>query len=164
MKKLKQICISVLMVLALCLSTTMPAFAMESSNAIKANTGTAVKPTSGEESWYAGIHDVGSFTFSNNNLTPRKLMQASGRLAVYGVFWPTDDIGPIYLTVQIRNLTTGQTTTSVTNSANYIDFVCETTVNSGDVIQIFFDASSVGSNPTGAYRKAYVSYSYDLGY
>lgn len=157
MKKAKRIFTSLILTLALCVTAVVPAFAAEQpgSNQVASTYSTV---------WEAGFHSAGDYVFQDTNLTPEKVMGASGRFAIICSFYPTDNIGPIYLTCKIINRTTGRIDTAVTNSAQYTNFAIETTVNQGDVIQLFFDASSVGSNPTGAYRKARVSYSYSLGY
>ena len=57
--------------------------------------------------------------------------------------------------------------TSTTNSFIYSEghlFALEMDVSKGDIIQLYFDAYTApgGSNPSGAFRKAYVSYGYSL--
>ncbi len=157
MKRAKRIFTSLILTLALCVTAAVPTFAAEQpgSNQVASTYSTV---------WGSGFHSAGDYVFQDTNLTPQKVMGASGRFAIICSFYPTDNIGPIYLTCKIINRTTGKVASSVTNSAQYTNFAIETTVNKGDVIQIFFDASSVGNNPTGAYRKARVSYSYNLGY
>lgn len=159
MTKVKRFFTSIILTLALCATAIVPTYAAEKT-----------EPTQGDVSstystvWGPGVHDGGDYTFTDTNLTPEKVMGASGRFAIICSFYPADTIGPIYLTCKIINRTTGRVDTAVTNSAEYTNFAIETTVNQGDVIQLFFDASSVGYNPTGAFRKAHVSYDYSLGY
>lgn len=154
-KNFKHLLMSIVLTLSLCVTSAIPAFAANNNE---------ITPYSVNQVWEKGVHDVGAFTMTDTNLTPQKTMGASGHLIVCGAFMPKDDIGSLALKVTVYNRTKG---TSVTNDFIYNEghlFALEMNVSQGDILQIFFDAHTApgGSNPTGAYRKAYVSYGYSL--
>ena len=147
----------IFLALTLCVTSAVPTFAATTAN-------NKVSTYASNSLWESGVHDVGSFYMTNTNLTPRKTMGVGGRLIVYGAFSQNDQIGSLALKVTIYNRTKG---TSVTNHFIYNEghlFALETNVSKGDILQIYFDAYTApgGSNPSGAYRKAYISYSYSL--
>ena len=125
----------------------------------------SILPRAGTETWY-GSGFGGSYTFTDYNLTPVKTMGKSGTLVISGSFRGTDgyaDVSPIKLTAQIRS-TSGSVksyTVVVDNRSGATPFTVSCAVNSGDKIQLFFDASSV-ANPPGFYRSAYIEYDYAI--
>ena len=125
----------------------------------------ALEPRAGNETW-TGSGFGGSYTFTNYNLTPVKTMGTSGTLLIYGTFYGNDgysDVSPIKLTVQIRS-TSGAVraqTVRVDDLSGAVSFSVSCSVSKGDTIQLYFDASSI-ANPPGIYRKAFVSYNYEL--
>lgn len=116
------------------------------------------------EVWYKGQTYSASYTVTNTNLTPYKIINESGRLRISGTFCKADsaNYSNVKLTVEIREHGTGNVLGRcvVDNSSypNRNDFLVDADVYSGQKIQIFFDVSSV-NNPPGPYRKANVSYS-----
>ena len=147
MSKIKKIITSAMLVMAICVLTIQPAFAAAKN-----------------ETWY--IDHVGnykaSYTLTNNNLTPYKIMGDTANLVVFGDFKKADTgSSNIKLTVQIREYPSGrvlaQTVVNNTNYPNSNMFFITTQVTAGQKIQLFFDASSI-NNPPGFYRKAWVDY------
>ena len=68
---------SIILTLALCATAIVPTYAAEKT-----------EPTQGDVSstystvWGPGVHDGGDYTFTDTNLTPEKVMGASGRFAI----------------------------------------------------------------------------------
>ncbi len=154
-KNFKRMLMGMILALSLCVTSVVPTFAASNNEVVT---------RAGSETWVPGVHDVGDFNMTDTNLTPRKTMGASGHLIVYGAFLPIDQIGSLALRVTMYNRTKG---TSTTNSFIYNEghlFALEMNVSKGDIIQLYFDAYTApgGSNPSGAFRKAYVSYGYSL--
>lgn len=154
-KNFKCILMSMILTLSLCMISVIPALAANNDE---------ITPYAQSQVWEKGVHDVGAFHMTNTNLTPNKIMGAGGKLLVFGSFMPDDDIGSLALKVRVYNRTKG---TSIDNDFIYNQghlFALKMDVSKGDIIQVFFDAYTApgGSNPTGAYRKAYISYSYSL--
>ncbi len=147
MSKIKKIITSVMLVMAMCVLTIQPAFAATNN-----------------ETWYID-HDgnyKASYTLTDNNLTPYKIMGDTANLVVFGNFKKADTgSSNIKLTVQIREYPSGrvlaQTVVNNTNYPNSNMFFITTQVTAGQKIQLFFDASSI-NNPPGFYRKAWVDY------
>lgn len=114
-----------------------------------------------------GEYSIGSFTFTDTNLTPVKTVGSSGMLK-FGVNWRVakDDkgIGEIKLTVKVKNADTGQVLSSMVVKRENTDdgyYVYDETpaiyVTQGTRLRIWFDASSVGKS-NGYYRRAYIQY------
>ena len=149
MSKIKKIITSAMLVMAICVLTIQPAFAAAKN-----------------ETWYID-HDgnyKASYTLTNNNLTPYKIMGDTANLVVFGNFKKADTgSSNIKLTVQIREYPSGrvlaQTVVNNTNYPNSNMFFITTQVTAGQKIQLFFDASSI-SNPPGYYRRAFIEYWY----
>lgn len=148
MSKIKKIITSVMLVMTMCLLTVQSAFAATKN-----------------ETWYID-HDgnyEASYTLTNNNLTPYKIMGDTANLVIFGDFKKADTGNSnIKLKVQIRDYPSGnvlkETVVDNTNYPNTNMFFITTPVTAGQKIQIFFDASSI-NNPPGFYRKAWVDYS-----
>lgn len=144
MKQKKIITSLVLAILCIVLSA-QPAFAAEG------------------EVWYKGQQYSASYTVTNNNLTPYKVINASGCLRISGSFCKADSASysNVRLTVEIREYGTGRVLNRCvvdnTSYPNRNSFLLDTDVSAGQKIQIYFDVSSV-SNPPGPYRKASVDY------
>ncbi len=128
---------------------------------------TTVKEVSaaGNDTLPYGEYEIGSFTFSNHNLTPTKTVGATGMLK-FGVSWRVANsdkgVGEIKLTVQVRDVDTQKVLSSiVVKRESYDDmyYVYDETpaiyVTKGTKLQIWFDASSVGTS-NGNYRSAYI--------
>lgn len=125
---------------------------------------TSVHPVIAAETWtIAGGNYDADYTFTDDNLTPYKIIGDTGTLVVYGYFFK-DDSGDsnIKLTAQIRDYPSGKILAQeVVENNDYPfsnNFMISTNVYSGQRIQLYFDASSI-NNPPGFYRKAYVNYS-----
>lgn len=124
---------------------------------------------SGAETLPMGEYHIGSFTFTNNNLTPRKTMpNGASTWSLYVKFCKASSdagIGQVKLTVQIRR-TDGTVVASTTVKDNsgeysggdyyrrYASAILPTiSVRPGEVYQIWVDASSVNpSQSNGNYR------------
>ena len=113
--------------------------------------------------WYLGGETVGSFTVTNDNLTPIKTMGDSGKLFVWTEYSRADSYSPIVVTAQIRDYDTGEILDSVQyyegQSENDRTLCCD--VTEGQRIQIYWDISSQYDSP-GVYRKADITYGYVL--
>lgn len=120
---------------------------------------------SGPETLPTGKYYVGSFTFTDTNITPVKTMPSGAQTLCFGVRFKKSAIdsglGRVKLTVQIRDLN-GNVITSrtVTDKTGIIDgtfprytelFTDTITVSAGQKYQVFFDASSAGVS-NGNYR------------
>ncbi len=147
MNKIKKIITSVMLVIAMCVLTAQPALAATNN-----------------EIWYIDHYGnyKASYTFTDTNLTPYKIMGNTANLVVFGKFKKADTgRSNIKLTVQIRDYPSGrvldQMVVDNTNYPNTNMFFLATTVTAGQKIQLFFDASSI-NNPPGFYRKAWVDY------
>ncbi len=131
------------------------------------NTGIVLR--AGAETLPMGEYHIGSFTFTNNNLTPRKTMPANANtwnLYIKFCKAPSDSgIGQVKLTVQIRRTdgsivanATVKDTSGEYSGGNYYrrysSVILPTiSVKPGDVYQIWVDASSVNpSQSNGNYR------------
>ena len=166
MRKIKKLLVGLLVSASMFITTVSPALAAEETVSMEVET---ASPRAGNETW-TGSGFGGSYTFTNNNLTPIKTMGKSGRLLISGHFYGTDGFAssspsssPIKLTVQIRS-TNGNVlaSTEVIDTRNgNIPFSVAANVTAGQQIRLFFDASSI-ANPPGIYRSAYVNYDYDL--
>lgn len=166
--RIKRLLIGMLTAVTMLTATVAPAFAAEEhsdSSTEFLNESDSVVTRAGNETWTGSGHG-GSYTFTNNNLTPVKTMGKSGRLLISGYFYGNDGYAsshPIILTVQIRSTSgavLGSTQVYDTRNGN-VEFAVSANVSAGQQIQLFFDASSAGSSP-GIYRSAYVNYGYDL--
>lgn len=129
---------------------------------------TAKAQISGTETWNGPSDQSSWFTVTNNNLTQRKTMGFSGPLWIWVDFNQADSANypPIYLTVEIRNLTQGTVDSSDFRiSSDIKHYPLYDNVNKGDVIQIFFDVKTErGYTPPGPYRKANIQYGYSRNY
>ncbi|MFG6318781.1 MAG: hypothetical protein K1W33_02810 [Clostridia bacterium] len=116
------------------------------------------------ETWYKGNTYSASYTVTNNNLTPYKIIGSSGQLCIQGTFCKADSpsYSNVRITVELREYGTGsvlaRTVQDNTSYPNSNSFVVSTNVYSGQKIQIFIDISST-NNPPGSYRSASVQYS-----
>ena len=129
---------------------------------------TANAQISGTETWYGPSDQSAWFTVTNNNLTRRKTMGFSGPLWIWVDFTQADSASypPIYLTVEVRNLTTGTVEVNDLGLVSDIKhYPMYTEVNQGDVLQFFFDVKTDhGYTPPGPYRKANIQYGYSWTY
>lgn len=158
MKKFFSMFTAMIITLIMGITTAIPTFAMEEKSNIGLST------NANEQIWYEGVHKAGDFIMTNNNLTPVKIMDISGKLSVIVNYTEADTIGHLGLSVVVYNRTKGTSKSVSTNGENSHLMVAEIEVSKGDRIQIFYDAFTApgGSNPTGAYRKAHVYQSYSL--
>ncbi len=162
MRKIKKLLVGLLVSASMFITTVSPALAAEETVSMEVET---ASPRAGNETW-TGSGFGGSYTFTNNNLTPIKTMGKSGRLLISGHFYGTDGFAsssPIKLTVQIRS-TNGNVlaSTEVIDTRNgNIHFSVAANVTAGQQIRLFFDASSI-ANPPGIYRSAFVAYNFYL--
>ena len=168
MKKFKRILVGLVSTVTMLTATVVPAFAAEEhsdsfTEIVDESDSTVTR--AGNETWNGSGHG-GSYTFTNNNLTPVKTMGSSGRLLISGSFYGNDGYAsssPIKLTVEIRS-TSGAVlarTSVIDDRSGNVPFAVSANVSAGQQIQLFFDASSI-ANPPGIYRSAYVNYGYDL--
>lgn len=121
----------------------------------------------GSETLPIGEHNIGSFTFTNTNLTPVKTMPSGAQKVGFLIRFKKADtdrgIGQVKLTVQIRN-SSGQVvaqrverdisgyTTGVYRKYTPM-YIGPISVSPGEKYQIFFDASSVNpAESNGNYR------------
>lgn len=111
--------------------------------------------------WYLGGETVGSFTVTNDNLTPIKTIGDSGKLFIWTEYSRADSYSPIVVTAQIRDYDTGKILDSVRyyegQTENERTLCCD--VTKGQRIQIYWDISSQYNSP-GVYRKANITYGY----
>lgn len=160
MRKIKKLLVGLVASASMLIATVSPALAAEESVSMEVEN---VSPRAGNETW-SGSGFGGSYTFTNNNLTPIKTIGESGRLLISGSFYGTDAFAsssPIKLTFQIRS-TSGAVlaSTEVIDTRNgNIPFSVATNVTVGQQIQLFLDASSI-ANPPGIYRSAFVEYDF----
>lgn len=117
----------------------------------------------GTQTWSSSSDESAYFTVYNNNLSPRKTVAFSGPLYVWIEFSKADSSSsPVKVTLEVRNLTQGKTTSAVfgPDSGSSRPNV-GTNVNSGDVLQIFIDVSTADGYPQpGYYRSARIKYGY----
>ena len=122
----------------------------------------------GVETWYASWVSEGTFTVSNNNLTPVKTMGVSGTLHIVAQVSGRSDLEPsgcppVKLTVQVRDLSGNVLASgSVSEDAAIPQVHINLPVTAGQKVQIFFDISSVSYNPNGNYRIADVGYGHEI--
>ena len=122
----------------------------------------------GVETWYASWVSEGTFTVSNNNLTPVKTMGVSGTLHIVAQVSGRSDLEPsgcppVKLTVQVRDLSGNVLASgSVSEDATVPQVHINLPVTAGQKVQIFFDISSVSYNPNGNYRIADVTYGHEI--
>lgn len=130
---------------------------------------TEIMLRAGAETLPMGEYHIGNFTFTNNNLTPRKTMPSNARTwSLYIKFRKADSdagIGQVKLTVQIRRAD-GTVVASATTKDNsgeysggnyyrrYASLAMPTiSVKPGEQYHIWVDASSVNpSESNGNYR------------
>lgn len=114
----------------------------------------------GEETLPYGWYEVGSFSFTNYNLTPQKTVP--GRYLALSILYskPTWDagIGDVKLTIDVRDANTGVSITGKMDFGKVSDGNIKSFTQpvidlgySGRKIQIWFDASSAGVS-NGNYR------------
>lgn len=118
----------------------------------------------GEETLPIGSHYIGSFTFTDTNLTKPKTMPNGAYKLVIGVRFrkaATDQgIGQVKLKLQIRDTSGHVLTEKVVNdtssqwASGYVAFITDPiSVSAGQKVQIYFDALSVNpSQSNGNYR------------
>lgn len=162
MRKIKKLLVGLLVSASMFITTVSPALAAEETVSMEVET---ASPRAGNETWSGAGHG-GSYTFTNNNLTPIKTIGESGRLLISGSFYGTDAFAsssPIKLTFQIRSTSgTVLASTEVIDTRNgNIPFSVATNVTVGQQVRLFLDASSI-ANPPGIYRSAYVYYNYAI--
>lgn len=113
----------------------------------------------GVETLPYGSYEIGGFTFTNTNLTPVKTV-AGSKFRFDGVFCKAASdrgIGPVKLTVQVRDANTGEVISTWVSEQSREDmdaiFLSDTIDlgYAGRKIQFWFDASSVGQS-NGHYR------------
>lgn len=119
----------------------------------------------GTETLPIGQYSIGSFTFTDNNLTQVKTMPSGARTLVFGIKFrkAANDtgVGQVKLRFQIRN-TNGlilqqQVVTDVQDRNGYTMFVTDPlNVSPGQQFQLFFDAVSAGQS-NGNYRSIEVA-------
>ena len=130
--------------------------------------GTAHAEITGTQTWTASADQSKWFTVTNYNLTKPKTMGFSGPLWIWVDFNKADSASypPIYLTVEVRNLTRG--TVAAHDLACVSDikhYPIYTEVQQGDVLQFYFDVKTErGYTPPGPYRKANIQYGYSKNY
>lgn len=127
---------------------------------------TAFATISGTETWY-GPSDVSNpFTVTNNSMSPNKTMGFGGSLFIWARFQKADSYNPVKVIMIVYNRTQG-TNTSVTIHSydSQVGVNVGMTVNTGDVLQVFFDVCTEdGYTPPGYYRKATITYGYSNTY
>lgn len=124
-----------------------------------------VHSAAANETWYINHPNYeATYTLTDTNLTPYKIMGDSANLVIFGNFKKADTGNSnIKLTVEIRDYPSGRVLTdakTVVDNTNYPNtnmFFVSAKVYKGQKIQIFFDASSI-NNPPGFFRKAWVDY------
>ncbi len=148
--------------IAICLVLIFTLSTLCSTNAFAAGQ-SEIMPLSGTETLPAGEYYIGEFTFTDTNITPVKTIGgASGSKTV----WFFIDLkkadsysGNIKVTVEIRNANTqaviAEEVFPLSGTAWDTSPIMKVTLNQGDKIQLWFDASSIGTSP-GYYRKASV--------
>lgn len=159
MRKIKKLLVGLLVSASMFITTVSPALAAEEAVSVEET----ASPRAGNETWSGSGHG-GSYTFTNNNLTPIKTIGESGRLLISGSFYGTDAFAsssPIKLTFQIRSTSgTVLASTEVIDTRNgNIPFSVATNVTVGQQVRLFLDASSI-ANPPGIYRSAFVEYDF----
>lgn len=128
--------------------------------------GTASALAAGVENLPAGSYEIGSFSFTDYNVTPVKTVL--GTKIRFSVLWrPSDeDLGTGFqkLSLQVLDADTGRALTPVyTSEMGYDDtwyweiYTPEISVNYGQRIQIWFDVSTLNpAEANGNYRRAYI--------
>lgn len=156
MTKIRKNVLGFALVAMMVLSTifSVPTHAAEISNQTETTEDTPA-PRAGRESLPLGIYNIGSFTFTDTNLTPVKTPQ--GRYIAFSMGFKKASIdtgiGAVKLTVHVRDAITGQVIsenfTANNIAANTWSVMVTKQIDLGYAnrpIQIWFDASSLGQS------------------
>lgn len=119
----------------------------------------------GNETWNLGSRTVGSMTVTDNTYTYVKTMGATANLNIWINFSRADSSSypPIKVTMKVFDADSGALITYMVvneeqgNQKSQLGL----TVRNGQRLKLFFDVSSQ-YNPPGAYRKANITYGYNM--
>lgn len=171
MNKVKRSIVGLLLTLALCVSSIVPAFAAETNNDVSATE--TITPRAGTETWNetgsdGKVYVCQGLRMYNNNLTPVKTLNINSSynnhyLTIYCSATRADSTNiPIEVRLEIRNADTGAVIDRMTVPENAGEYGLMIDAYDGQRIQIFFDICSQYYNPNQNFRAAYITYAYSL--